>query len=524
MIPTTTETPSEVKARGAFYTPARITSFMAGWAIRDGNDHALEPACGDGAFVDAIVSRLRELGGQPSQVVGVELHGDEAAKVLARAPKVDVRNVDFFDLDPQEVGLVDAVVGNPPYIRYQDFGGAAREKAQERSRAQQVALTGLASSWAHFVVHSISFLRSNGRLALVLPAELLLADYAGPVRAMLAERFSAVTIVAFDRMVFDDAEVDAVLLLASNDERAGLRVIQLPDDRALETLVTAGEIVRPDGLGRWSAAINPTATAVYTSIVDRLSTTRLGDIATVDIGFVSGANAFFVLSADEAAAADLPDSVLLPAVVRPRDAPGLVARNDAQRRLLHLDVGSDLDPATLRYLARGVRLLIHERYKCRKRRPWYAVPLPRRRADALIPYMSHFGPRLILNPHGARNSNLLHGVALATDAPDVRALSAAMCSSVTLLSAEIEGRAYGGGVLKLETKEAERLRIPSFDHSTELLLVEHFDAVAGLVERGDAKGAAVLVDEILGVDHASVWSAYAAYRSRRLGRKRNMPH
>ena len=33
-------------------------------------------------------------------------------------------------------------------------------------------------------------------------------------------------------------------------------------------------------------------------------------------------------------------------------------------------------------------------------------------------------------------------------------MAVAMASSFTLLSAEIEGRAYGGGVLKVETREA----------------------------------------------------------------------
>ncbi len=62
----------------------------------------------------------------------------------------------------------------------------------------------------------------------MLPAELLHADYGQPVRDLLMARFGSVVIVAFDRMVFRDAQVDAVLLLASNDDRRGLRVFASP--------------------------------------------------------------------------------------------------------------------------------------------------------------------------------------------------------------------------------------------------------------------------------------------------------
>lgn len=173
------------KARGAFFTPEPISRFIAHWAIRSGTDRVLEPSAGDAEFMIAAASRLRSLSNDgPFPVVeGIEIHEASAVigrdRVLSAGAFPAIRVKDFFDTSADPV--YDAVIGNPPYIRYQGFTGSARVKAREAARAAGVALSGLASSWAAFTVHAASFLRDGGRLGLVLPAELLSVNYAAPV-------------------------------------------------------------------------------------------------------------------------------------------------------------------------------------------------------------------------------------------------------------------------------------------------------------------------------------------------------
>lgn len=522
MIPLTLETPTEIKARGAYYTPEAITAFLANWGIRSAEDRVLEPSCGDGAFLGSVVDRFRDLGEtEPGRnLIGIEREPAEAAKARLVAPHAGIRTVDFFDLDPRSVPPVDFVVGNPPYIRYQAFIGPDRGRALARTRAAGVALTNLASSWAHFVVHATTFLKPSGRLALVVPAELLHADYAGPVREFLLRRFSSINVIAFDRMTFEDAQVDAVLLLASNDASTGLLVHRVTDERGLALLDTftgpPSTVVATEH--RWSAAVDLGASRTYSDACNAHGAWTLGSVASVDIGFVSGANDFFVLDRERARQLGLPDDVLTPVVGRPRDVRGLSVEDSELSLLLTLNRGSELDAATLRYLAVGVERAVPSRYKCRVRTPWYAVPLPKRQPDAFLPYMAHLGPRLIINSHGARNSNLLHGVSLKPFAPSARLLAVAMRSSLTLLSAEIEGRSYGGGVLKLETREAEKLRIPEIS-GVAGALEDHFDEVDKLVAAADIRAASRVVDAILRIEHETLWDAYLVYRDRRLGRK-----
>lgn len=521
MTPVTAESPEEIKARGAFYTPPELSRFLAGWALRSPDDRALEPSCGDGAFVAALASRFAELGTSApgQQLLGVEREGFEAAKSRALAPSADIRTLDFFDLNPADTDPVDAAVGNPPYIRYHGFIGADRAKGLARASAQGVSLTNLASSWAHFVIHASAFLKPSGRLALVLPAELLHTDYGAPVREFLMRRFSSVVVVAFDQLVFADAQVDAVLLLASQDDELGLRVIRLRDESALAEInlvPAAGQIRGVDA--RWSGAVDLDAGRIYLDAFAHHRLQRLGDVASVDIGFVSGANDYFVLHPDRAQELGLPAAVLTPTVRRPSDIRGLATRNQDVHLLLNLNGEAPSDDAVLAYLAHGEAIGISQRYKPRSRKRWYAVPLPTRRADAFMPYMSHHGPRVVVNRHGARSSNLLHGIALGPAAPSPDALAVAMASSLTLLSAEIEGRAYGGGVLKLETREAERLALPVLSPTLVHALEDAHAEADEQICAGRIKDAAALADEILRLDHAELWSAYSVFRDRRHSR------
>src|SRR6185295_18716215 len=100
---------------------------------------------------------------------------------------------------------------------YQSFTGLSRAKALAAALSQGVRLGGLASSWAAFVIHAASFLKPDGRLGLVLPAELLSVNYAAPIRSYLMRRFASVRLVVFEELVFPDVLEEVVLLLAEGE-------------------------------------------------------------------------------------------------------------------------------------------------------------------------------------------------------------------------------------------------------------------------------------------------------------------
>ncbi len=129
----------------------------------------------------------------------------------------------------------------------------------------------------------------------------------------------------------------------------------------------------------------------------------LGELASVDIGAVTGANDFFLLRAGEHR--ELSEELLRPTVSKAVHVRGArFCASDFEQLLeasirCRLFVADEGTPAELlatarRFLSRGERLGVHKRYKCRVREPWWTVPLPTHGvADLFLTYCSSAYPR-----------------------------------------------------------------------------------------------------------------------------------
>jgi adenine-specific DNA methylase len=531
---------------------------MVAWAITGAGQSVLDPSCGDGIFLATAARRLLTLGASPEQAAGllnaVDLNPDAARFTRDRLshelglPFDNVRIASFFSLPPPSALFgppdgVDAVIGNPPYIRYQEFAGGARGEALERAADAGVQLTRLASSWAHFVVHAAAFLRPGGRLALILPAELIHTSYAAPLREHLRRSFAEIHIVSFRHAVFPDVQEEVVLLLAAGKDHGPgrLSLMEVAGAADLDDFAAVLAGAETYGPGQEPKKWIPGDTAhpgvlALDHLEERGLLAPLGKLGKASIGFVSGANEYFVLTPEEAVRWRLPDPSLQPALVRARQIPGLQitsadiskVRSQGERCLLWLP-GERLTGAERDYIRRGEDLGYAERYKCRVRSPWFRVPGVIK-PDAFLTYMSDVVPRLCLNRAKVTASNTLHTVRLPKLPSTLRrAFVTAFYNSATLLSCERTGRSYGGGVLKLEPREADRILVPSADlvarHQAPLLkMAAQVDAALRNGREGFLDEAVSAVDAILfagqGIARDEMASARAALHQRRQSRSR----
>lgn len=532
---------------GAWYTPSPLTEFAAAWAIERNDETVLDPGCGDAAFLVSAARRLKALGTPAERLAlhlkGIDLNADAiatAAQALAAEGVLepDLTCADFFTVAASE--CFDALIGNPPYVRYQLFRDANRTQAIAAAARAGVILPQLTSAWAPYLVHATAFLRTGGRLAMVLPGELLHAGYAAAVREFLLRQFRNLTLVTFEEQVFPGAMEEVILVLGTKGAQTADRALRVLRLDALEDLAEGPEVVlrnaRPRVLEtgqRWlTTLLEEDAIQRARAAIDAAGYRPLSAYGRVDLGVVTGANDFFVLTAEAVAEHSLPDTALVRTVSRANHVQGTrftSADWQAQAAAGHpahmLVVNAlQLTGAVARYVDGGAAAGLPKRYKCRKRDPWYRVPYVQR-PHLFLTYMSNVAPRLVVNDAGVTSTNTIHGVYLS-DPLLAEPLAAAFLNSATLLSAEIEGRSYGGGVLKLEPREAMRVLLPRLTPKTDRALREALPRIDALVRARKLDEATAIVDGIV-LDEKlkrpeieAIRAALASLRARRLTRGR----
>lgn len=483
--------PNPRKLRGGYYTPPAVAEWLVRWAVRKESDRILEPSCGDGVFVEAAARELARRStlfiGEEPQLIGVELVPEEADKAAARAwcslpdSRAEVFAEDFFDwVQRASRGTFDVVVGNPPFIRYQNFPEPSRTQAMSFMQARGLRPNRLTNIWVPFVVASVAMLREGGRLAMVIPAELLQVTYAGQLRQHLADSFRRVTVYACNEMFFDRAEQEVVLLLAEGK-------LAEPDpgnlcDVSLVEAATVGELLSSAPRKR-SRAERPKVVQhdtekwlKYFLDADEIEFMRalrehpdIGPLSLhgeVDVGVVTGNNAFFLLNEEQVRSHRL-DNFVVPLVGRSAQLPGAVLRRAEHRKLaesgkpvflLHLaqHLLDRLTAGLRRLVEEGEKGGVHRGYKCSIRDPWYVVPSVWE-PDCFFFRQIYDFPRVVVNRAGATSTDTIHR--FRCEAPAAR-VAANLYTHLTAASAEIEGRSYGGGVLELEPTESERLLVP----------------------------------------------------------------
>jgi len=540
------------KLRGGYYTPEPIASFLADWAIQDSNTRILEPSCGDGNILDAAVETLLKLGVSKtavSQLIqGVEIDKDEANKVISRFANKDIclsgqiHVGDFFNFCREQLLLqskFDAVVGNPPFIRYQNFQEEHRWIAFQIMEHAGLRPTRLTNAWVPFVVASTLLVKENGgRIAMVIPAELLQVNYAAELRQFLADFYTRITLITFKKLVFESIQQEVVLLLGerNGNEHTGIRTIELNSIEELrhhEHPDFSLSHLKPMDHSRekWTQYfLENNEIHLLRQLRADKRLTKAKQVIDVDVGIVTGLNEFFVLTSQQAKDKGL-TSFTQPIVTRSGHLQGiaftyadLLANTDRQfpsRILTAPNVPVENLPEALKhYVAYGESRDFHKGYKCRIRDKWYVVPsvwTP----DAFMLRQVHHYPKLILNETKATCTDTIHRVRFVAKLPP-KSVVAAFHNSLTFAFAEVTGRSYGGGVLELEPNEAETLPLPL--ENVEKL---DFDLINQLVIEGNIQEALNITDKILLIDGlglsqrevALLRNVWCKLRDRRINRK-----
>lgn len=480
------------KLRGGYYTPPEVTDFITNWAIQDKNNTILEPSCGDGHFLKDAANRLFTLGASEKEInhniVGIELYEQEATK--ASKYGTNIMCGDFFGIYESILKhrrKFDVILGNPPFIRYQNFEEEYRNIAFKQVSDIGIELTKLSNIWLPFLILCSELLNENtGRLGMVIPAELFQVDYAAEARRYLSEKYEHLLIITFKKLLFEDAQQEVVLLLGEcKSSRKGIEVIELQDATELSHFMPnniSTEIKCLDhSVDKWTKYyLSNEELELLKKLESNENLIPTTDLFEVNVGLVSGQNSFFIIDNNTVNSYKLQNSII-PIIGRSEQLKGILLKSsdlkllEKQNKKIFMFVPDpdNLSDADRNYIKMGEDLNYHKGYKCRIRKNWYIVPQSWKPDAFLLRQISKY-PKMVINHTEATTTDTLHKIRFL-EGVNGNLVTVAFLNSYTFALSEITGRSYGGGVMTFEPGEIRKLKIPM--KGAEKLDIQYIDTL-----------------------------------------------
>lgn len=512
----------ERRILGAYYTPERLSQLLTDWAIRTADDTVLEPSFGGCGFLATARDTLTRIGClDPVQ----QIHGCDidpvAFEYLEEVFGAAANTGGFIERDFLDCTTVDTwpdrfsvVLANPPYIPHHRIG---KERVRELWARTQgiVGVKGRASLWAYFLSHAVSLLAPGGRMAWVLPGAFLQADYAAPIRRYLGQHFarSAAFIIHERLFLTEGADEETIILLADGHGQPATRGLEIGE---ADTLAALAALIVEWGADTWigrTGDITPAmlsftddAQGLFNQLATAAPTVRLGDLAKVQIGLVTGDNPFFVLNRAACIAANLGEDDCSRVLSKFRAATGIsLSASDLDiydkvggRSFLVQSGTAPMSQALEAYLE-SYPAERREHVSTFRKRPHWSTISDGKTPDAFFPVMHHHGPRLVLNTDALNCTNTIHRVFFADHISVERQRLAAlsMLSTFSQISAELCGRRYGSGVLKHEPRDADRIQLLMPQGIDPDDLQQVYDMADAELRQGNSEGVRAIVDAAL---------------------------
>ena len=468
---------------GQFATPAPLAEEILRYArtrVGKGAVRFLDPAIGTGAFYSALLRTWPR--SRIARATGFEVdpyYGSPCRALWSTSP-LQLRLEDFTAaLPPRRLQeRYSLIVCNPPYVRHHHLSPATKQRLQQRSMsASGIHLSGRAGLHAHFLTLMDPWMAPGALAGWLIPSEFMDVNYGDAIKTYLLSR----TLLRIHRfqpsdVQFDDALVSSAIVWLRNAR---------PSARHQVELTSGGSLSRPErkrrvpasslsGARKWSAFFYDPPRAE--------SGATLGDYFHIKRGVATGANKFFIMSAEQAQMRGIPATYLRSVLPGPRDLEQDEIKADEQGRpilqrpLVMLDCPLSCEqirerhPELWRYLQTD-GMQIAQRYLCSRRSPWYSQER-RESTFFLCSYVARQNrdgrvQRFIFNQSAAIAANnylmLYPRESVARFVNGEAARARLVWSELCRIKPEAlrgAGRVYGGGMYKLEPGELASVAAP----------------------------------------------------------------
>lgn len=452
------------KETGSFYTPKELIEYMVSYVrARIHPRNILEPSAGDGRFADPL-KRFK------APISLIEFDPIKVQALSKYSKDCNVYCSDFIQYANQCDFLFDLIIGNPPYIAKKNLPENQRLETDKILEYFDLDKSVFQNLWVSFVLAATKILSSTGAIFFVLPFEFLQVQYAEKLRAFLESKFNTIEIITFEEPVFKDIEQDICLVYLTNEPQAKpyIQYSTYQDIYSL-TLIFRSIIMRNKPLKKWSNCIlNDEETEKLHQLSKKFP--KVSEFGDISPGIVTGANSFFILPEAEIAKIQLSEKHILPVITKSSTIPSVLSltfsdfeKTFSPKNRTHLINLNGLEQEffseqLVSYIQQGEEDGINKRYKCKKRKRWYDVPIIKT-GEVCFFKRYHIIPRVIINRDYLHTTDIIYNIRFKEN---YDAASFAFCfyNSLTLALCEYNGRFYGGGVGELVPSEFKQLSIP----------------------------------------------------------------
>ena len=472
---------TEQKLRGGYYTPQYLADYITKWILEKNPLTILEPSCGDGRFIQSLFNNNCN---EDKKITCFELIDSEAEKSKNLLDTLgfnnfSVHNDDFLKWATRnlqdDIIKFDSIIGNPPFIRYQYLDKEFQDSSKSVFDLLNLKFTKHTNSWVSFLMSSLSLLKDNGRLGMIIPSEILNVIHAQSLRNFISGGMYKVLIINPKNIWFENTLQGALILLiekVKNEDEKGIAILNVENDDFIE--VAPSELFLKsnyrgfDTLSeKWIGTnLDESELKIINDIKNHELVYKFSDIASVEVGIVTGANDFFLVN-DEVVNKYKLDSFVHPMFGKSQHCKGIIydydqhlenKKNNLPTNFIYLEHELENLPLSVKnYIKEGENADYHKRYKCRIRKPWYKVPSVYSTHIGMLK-RCHEAPRLILNKLEAYTTDTAYRIK-SNRFNDIT-LVCCFLNPFTMILSELNGRFYGGGVLELVPSEIRNLYIP----------------------------------------------------------------
>lgn len=487
------KTQNERNKLGQFATPTALAREILGFTKTllptNIKIRFLDPAFGTGSFYSALLKTFPR--SRIKSAIGYEIDKQIAASAaqLWNDDLLKLKRAEFTSqrAPSSDTDRANLLICNPPYVRHHHLSGEDKNRLRIAVRQSLgINLSGLSGFYCYFMCLSHSWMAEDGVAAWLVPSEFMDVNYGRAIKDYLLNHVTLLRIHRFDPadVQFDDALVSSAVVWFKKKKPVSAHRIEF---------TLGGTLLKP--AASFSISSNVVRDAVKwtrlpqsgNGLLRTESENKLSDLFSIKRGVATGANKFFILSAERIAELKLPRKFLIPILPSAKylstneilvDADGdpILERKQylLSCKLPEAEVAAKY-PSLSKYLESGKREGIHEKYLSRHRSPWYSQE-ERESPLFLCTYINRKAFRFILNHSKAIAANvylLLYpkkelAAAIKQD-PELVLTLWTMLKSITPEALRQAGRVYGGELYKLEPKELGNVPVGGIiEDSTEI--------------------------------------------------------